>query len=65
MKKHTLIRRAKSSWKYTGLSGEYIDNIPTCGVVEMYFDSNWWDRIGDARPNHFDFNSPINTRPDN
>jgi phosphohistidine phosphatase len=35
-----------------------IDNIPTCGVVELQFDTDSWAHIGDINPAHIDFDYP-------
>jgi phosphohistidine phosphatase len=37
-----------------------IDNIPTCGVVELEFDIDSWATVGDVDPTHIDFDYPKN-----
>lgn len=46
------------------LSGEYIGNVPTCGVVEMHFKIDRWDQIGKGEESliFFDFDYPKNKR---
>ena len=47
------------------LSGKAIDNVPTCGVVEMHFDIESWTSIGtdDVSPDFFYFDYPKNPAP--
>jgi phosphohistidine phosphatase len=35
-----------------------IDNVPTCGVVELQFHTDSWAHIGDTNPAHTDFDYP-------
>ena len=37
-----------------------VDNIPTCGVVELQFDIGSWALVGDVDPIHIDFDYPKN-----
>jgi phosphohistidine phosphatase len=39
-----------------------IDNIPTCGVVELQFDIGSWALVGDIDPTCVDFDYPKNPR---
>ena len=45
------------------LSPYWIDNVPTCGVVELTFDTEWWALIGHVRPAevHFDYPKKANS----
>jgi phosphohistidine phosphatase len=38
-----------------------IDNIPTCGVVKLEFDTDSWAHIGDIEPTCADFDYPKKT----
>lgn len=40
------------------LSPSYIDNLPTCGVVELTFDVETWALVGDVEPVDVDFDYP-------
>jgi phosphohistidine phosphatase len=40
------------------LARRRLDNVPTCGVVEMRFASEGWTDIGRSRPKTFDFDFP-------
>jgi phosphohistidine phosphatase len=44
------------------LSGVFIANVPTCGVVEMHYHLDSWRRIGagDVKPEFFNFDCPKN-----
>ena len=35
-----------------------IDNIPTCGIVEMEFDTDSWAHVDDVDPACVDFDYP-------
>jgi phosphohistidine phosphatase len=37
-----------------------VDNVPTCGVVELEFDIDFWATVGDIDPTHVDFDYPKN-----
>lgn len=37
-----------------------IENIPTCGAVELEFDIDSWALVGDVDPTHIDFDYPKN-----
>jgi phosphohistidine phosphatase len=41
--------------------GGDIDNVPTCGVVEMEFDTDSWALIDDVDPTRIDFDYPKKT----
>jgi len=36
----------------------HIDNVPTCGIVELQFDVETWARVGHVRPIQTDFDYP-------
>ena len=40
------------------LSPYHIDNVPTCGVVELQFDTHRWALIGHVEPTGVDFDYP-------
>lgn len=40
------------------LSPYYIDNVPTCGVVELRFDVDTWALVGEFEPTEVDFDYP-------
>lgn len=40
------------------LSPDGVDNVPTCGVVEMTFDVETWTRIGSVEPTAVDLDYP-------
>lgn len=40
------------------LGSEHIDNVPTCGVVEVRFDTLTWARVGHVAPVQADFDTP-------
>ena len=40
------------------LSPYHIDNVPTCGVVELRFDVDTWARVGESEPAEVDFDYP-------
>jgi phosphohistidine phosphatase len=40
------------------LGTEYIDNVPTCGVVELAFDVKSWKRVGKAKAAKMRFDYP-------
>jgi phosphohistidine phosphatase len=41
----------------------YIDNIPTCGIVELTFDTDTWARVGHVIPTQMHFDYPKKTHP--
>jgi phosphohistidine phosphatase len=40
----------------------YIDNVPTCGVVELRFDVDTWALVGESEPIAVDFDYPKKRR---
>jgi phosphohistidine phosphatase len=40
------------------LSWYHIENVPTCGVVELRYDVQRWTEIGDTQPVEVDFDYP-------
>jgi phosphohistidine phosphatase len=40
------------------LSSHYLENVPTCGVVELRYDIERWAEVGDAEPVEVDFDYP-------
>jgi phosphohistidine phosphatase len=40
-----------------------IDNVPTCGVIEMDFETNTWASVGDVGPARMNFDYPKKTSP--
>ena len=40
------------------LSPYYVDNVPTCGVVELRFDVDTWALVGEFEPIEVDFDYP-------
>ena len=44
------------------LSPYYIDNLPTCGVVELRFDVDTWALVGELEPMEVDFDYPKKER---
>ena len=46
------------------LSPYYIDNVPTCGVVELTFGTETWAHVGRVEPTHFYFDYPKKMNPD-
>jgi phosphohistidine phosphatase len=40
------------------LSPHYIDNVPTCGVVELRFDVDTWALVGEFEPVEVNFDYP-------
>ncbi len=40
------------------LSPHYIDNVPTCGIVELTFDTEIWANVGHIRPTQVYFDCP-------
>jgi phosphohistidine phosphatase len=44
------------------LSPHYIDNVPTCGVVELKFDVDTWALVGEIEPLEVDFDYPKKKR---
>ena len=40
------------------LSRKRFDNVPTCGVVEMHFDSARWAEVDRTAPKRVDFDFP-------
>jgi phosphohistidine phosphatase len=45
------------------ISTYYIDNVPTCGVVELTFDTDTWADIGHIEPTQVHFDYPKKTAP--
>lgn len=43
------------------LSGTYIDNVPTCGLVVVVAEIDRWDQLGPSRCELIDFDYPKNT----
>ena len=44
-------------------SGEYIDNVPTCGLIDMRFEVDAWANVFEAKPAAFEFDFPKNAQP--
>jgi phosphohistidine phosphatase len=44
------------------LSPYYVDNVPSCGVVELTFDVDTWALVGDIEPVDVDFDYPKKRR---
>lgn len=44
-------------------SAYYIDNVPTCGVVELAFDTETWVSVGHVEPTRIYFDYPKKVRP--
>jgi phosphohistidine phosphatase len=44
------------------LSSHDIENVPTCGVVELKYDVERWAEVGDAEPFEADFDYPKKRR---
>ena len=44
------------------LSPYHIDNVPTCGVVELRFDVDTWGLVGEFEPIEVDFDYPKKER---
>ena len=42
----------------------FIDNVPTCGVVEMTFDIESWASVGHVEPSQVEFDYPKKEQPD-
>jgi phosphohistidine phosphatase len=42
---------------------QYIDNVPTCGVIELDFETNTWASVGDVVPTRMNFDYPKKTSP--
>jgi phosphohistidine phosphatase len=42
---------------------QYIDNVPTCGVAEMDFETDTWADVGHIDPFRVDFDYPKKTAP--
>jgi phosphohistidine phosphatase len=42
----------------------FIDNVPTCGVVEMTFDIESWASVGEVEPSQVDFDYPKKAQSD-
>jgi phosphohistidine phosphatase len=40
-----------------------IDNIPTCGVIELDFETDTWASVADIVPTRMDFDYPKKTNP--
>jgi phosphohistidine phosphatase len=38
-----------------------INNVPTCGVVELDFETDTWASVGDVKPTRMDFDYPKKT----
>jgi phosphohistidine phosphatase len=45
------------------LSGERLNNLPTCGIAEMHFESDQWQGLGrrETTPSFFNVDYPKNT----
>ena len=41
---------------------EYIDNVPTCGLIDMRFEVDAWANVFEAKPASFEFDFPKNAR---
>ena len=44
-------------------SGKCIDNVPTCGLIDMRFEVNAWANVFEAKPASFEFDFPKNAQP--
>ena len=44
-------------------SGEYIDNVPTCGLIDMRFEVDAWADLFAAKPVTFEFDFPKKSPP--
>ena len=44
-------------------SGEYIDNVPTCGLIDMGFEVDAWADLFAAKPVTFEFDFPKKSSP--
>ncbi len=46
------------------ISAHFINNVPTCGIIEMTFDIESWASIGQVEPAQVDFDYPKKEQPD-
>ncbi|MBN1479317.1 histidine phosphatase family protein [candidate division KSB1 bacterium] len=40
------------------ISGRRVENMPTCGIVQLDYEIERWDQIGHKKPKRFDFDYP-------
>ena len=44
------------------ISGRRLDNVPTCGIVELDYNIETWEEVGESKPEAFLFDYPKKAR---
>lgn len=40
------------------IAGRRVDNVPTCGVVQLDYEIDTWDQVGQQKPKHVEIDYP-------